>query len=81
MDIKQACLDLSNSAIALFDIVEEGGDDAALEGMDNILLLTTIVRLSDELREYYFRRNVQRMLALGVSPEALIRMAGVNDGS
>ncbi len=76
MDMKQACLDLSSAAIALFDLLEEKGDMAPLEDIGDMLKLVALVDKTTEIREYYFRRNVQRMLALGVSPEALLRMAG-----
>lgn len=73
-DIKQACLDLSNAAIALFDLVEADGIDAPMDGIENILKLKAMVDASEVIRGYYARRNISRMLALGVSPETLARM-------
>lgn len=80
-DMKQACLDLSNAAIALFDLIDEDGVTAPMEGMDGIMKLKAVVDSSEKIRGYYERRNIQRMLALGVSPATLLRMAGGADGA
>lgn len=74
--MKQHCLELMNAAIAIFDLVEEKGIVAPLEDLDGVMKLKSMVDHANEIREYYYRRNIQRMLALGVSPESLLKMAG-----
>ncbi len=78
IEMKQACLDLSKAATALFDIIEAGGIDSPMEGLDNILILKDLNQASVNIIGYYQRRNIQRMLALGVSPETLLKMARDN---
>lgn len=79
MDMKQACLDLSNSAIALFDLLEAEGDDAPMEGLENIEKLKAVVDHAYLIIGHYQRRNIARMIALGVNPETILRMAGAAD--
>ena len=69
----QALLDVSKAATDLFDLVEAGGVDAPL---DNPFAFVPFMRCHEQVRAYYSRRNVHRMLALGVSPADLLRMAG-----
>lgn len=73
-DMKQACLDLSNAALALFDLIEKDGIDSPMDGLDNIMKLKAVVDHVETLRGYYARRNISRMLALGVSPTSLLEM-------
>lgn len=73
-EMKQTCLDLSRAATNLYDIVDGQGIDAPMDELRHILTLQKIVAKAEEIRAYYFRRNVQRMLALGVSPESLNKM-------
>ncbi len=72
-DMKQLCLDLSNSAIALFDIIDDKGIEAPLADYEAIQKLKTVIDSSYNIRDYYYRRNIQRMLALGVSPDSLLK--------
>jgi len=74
LDLKQVCLDLSNAALVLFDVVETEGLNAPLEDCVAMAKLKAVMDTSEEIREYYYRRNIRRMLALGVSPETLLRM-------
>lgn len=74
--MKQACLDLSNAAIALFDLIEEKGDMAPLDSLDDLPTLMKVINEANHIRDYYNRRNIQRMLALGVSPDHLMKMVG-----
>lgn len=71
----QVCLDLSKAATDVFDLIEAEGLDAPMETVDHILKLKAIVDNTEVLRSYYFRRNIQRMLALGVLPSHLMEMA------
>jgi hypothetical protein len=43
--------------------------------------LNDIISPVEELRAYYFRRNIMRMLALGVDPQDLIRLSGEDNGT
>lgn len=74
-EIKQKCLDASNAAIALFDLIDEHGKDAVLETHDGLKAMMDLMVPVEGLRTYYQRRNIARMLALGVSPEQLMRAA------
>lgn len=78
-DMKQACLDLSNAAIALFDLIDQDGVQAPLDDWAGVLKLKAVVDAGEVIRGYYQRRNIQRMLALGISPDELLRMAGGAD--
>lgn len=75
MDIKQECLNLSNAAIALFDLIDEEGDDSPMSDVDNMMKFKAVIDSSEKIRGYYMRRNIQRMLSLGISPETLIRIS------
>lgn len=74
-DMKQKCLDLSTAAMALFDLIEAEGIDAPMDKIENILTLANVIEVGSEIKQYYAQRNIQRMLALGVSPAALLRLA------
>ncbi len=74
IDVKQICLDLSNAALVLFDLVESKGDAAPLEDYNDMAILRLVVDKSEAIRSYYYHRNLQRMLALGLSPETLLKM-------
>ncbi len=80
LDLKQACLDLSNAALALFDVVETEGLDAPLEDYDSMAKLKAVIDTSEEIRNYYYHRNIRRMLALGVAPQTLLKMFEENNG-
>jgi hypothetical protein len=75
VEMKQLCVDLSKAAIALFDLIEEKGLNAPLEDLDGAMHLKNLIDLSDDIRGYYMRVNLQRMMALGVDPADLLRMA------
>lgn len=71
-ELKQSCLDLSKSALELYDRFEEHGLEAAWEG-DGALV---VVRMSDAhevLRQFLLTQSTLRLLALGVSPADLLR--------
>ncbi len=72
-EMKQACLHLSDSALALFDLIAAKGVDAPLEDYDGIAKLKNVINISEEIRDYYSLRNVQRMLALGITPDNLYK--------
>lgn len=74
-DRKQDCLDLVNAAMRLFDMIEADGVTSPTETVENILVLKEIVDKAEKLRSYYFRRNLHRMIALGISPETLLKQA------
>ncbi len=78
-DIKQVCLDLSNASIALFDLIEEEGESAPMEGLENIACLKKVIDNAYLIIDFYQRKNIRRMVALGVSPETILRMAGAAD--
>ncbi len=80
LDLTQACLDLSNAALALFDIIDAKGVNAPLEDHGDMMKLMTVIDSSEKIRAYYYHRNIQRMLALGVSPETLLRMGKEDNG-
>lgn len=62
----------------MFDVIEEGGNAAPL---DNPTTLLNMSKAYEVIRGYYSRRTIQRMLALGVTPEQLARMdMGATDG-
>ncbi len=71
-DVKQACIDLSTAAIVLFDLIDADGVDAPMDDFVGIAKLVSVVNRAEEIRAYYAVRNVQRILGLGVSPEALL---------
>lgn len=75
MDMLQTCLDVSNSAIALFDLIEKEGVDSPLNNIDNLEKLTNLIKDVKKIKEYYYRRNVQRMLALGHTPEDILKIS------
>lgn len=74
-EMKQICLDLSKAAGTLFDIIDEKDDiNAVMDGALGVLALAEVMINTNKMREYYARQNIQRMLALGISPEELARM-------
>lgn len=73
--LMQVCLDLSKAATDVFDLIDEEGLDAPMETIDHILKLKAIVDNAETLRSYYFQRNIQRMLSLGVPASHLMEMA------
>ncbi len=75
-DIKQLCLDISSAAMALFDMVDEKGVDEPLVDENGPFILKKLLDPTFEIKEYYLRRSIQRMLALGYSPEMIARMQG-----
>lgn len=78
-DMKQLCLDLSNASLKLFDLIDAKGIDAPLETMENVFVFGTVINKYREIADYYERRNIQRMLALGVSPATLLERARRNN--
>jgi len=72
--IEQACLDLSKAALDVFELVDKDGIDAPMEGVEHILRLKAIVDNAEAIRSYYFRRNIQRMLAHGGPASHLVEM-------
>lgn len=71
-DLKQACIDLSNTALAMFDAFEKHGLEAAWE---DPFLIKQFMEDHERIRGFIQRQVNQRMLALGVSPERLLKMA------
>lgn len=78
-EMQQACLDLSNSAIALFDLVEKKGLSSPLEEVSDTLKLKALFDASTKIVDYYQHCNIQKMMALGVSPSAIFKMGDPND--
>ena len=72
-NLKQACLDLSAAATDLFDRFDEHGIEAAWEG-NGALVVVRMQKAHEELRSFLSRQALQRMTALGISPETLARM-------
>ncbi len=72
-DVKQACIDLSTAAINLFDLVDADGVDAPMDDFVGIAKLVSVVTKAEDIREYYAARNIERILALGTSPEVLLK--------
>lgn len=79
-EMMQKCLDLSNAAQALFDLIESEDISAPLDSVTGVMILAAVVEPFEDIRGYYMRRNVQRMLVLGVSPENLLRQAQGHGG-
>ncbi len=73
-DVKQACIDLSTAAIALFDLIDADGVDAPIDSHDGIASLRAMKEASEALRFYYAALNVERMVALGLSVKSLFRL-------
>jgi hypothetical protein len=72
-DVRQLCLDVSKAAMELFDLVDEKGDHAPLDDTGNVMILQAMLEPMYEIKGYYTRLAVQRMLALGVSPANIIK--------
>lgn len=60
--LKQACLDLSNAALALFDQLDEHGTEAPWVG-GNVLTLGKLTAAHEEIRSYFARQAVTRLSA------------------
>lgn len=73
VDIKQACLDLSNAAMALFDEVEKRGMEGGWTA-SGVMALVKMSTSYERIREPFARMATRRMLALGVSREQLAEM-------
>lgn len=78
--LKQVCLDLSKAATDVFDMIDQECLDSPMDSVDHILVLKAIVDHAETIRGYYFQRNIQRMLALGVPPSHLVQMMERNLG-
>lgn len=74
-ELKQLCISVSKAALELYDIIDEKGITAPIDNMGDLSSLKNLIENSEKIRRYYFRRTTQRMLALGVSPKALLEMA------
>ena len=74
-EMKQTCISLSDAALALFDFIDVEGIDAPVDGHEGIAKLKAVLDATEEIRVYYTLRNVQRMLALGISPTTLLEEA------
>lgn len=72
-DLKQACLDLSNRALELFDRFDEHGLEAAWV-RDGVLVVARMEQAHEVVRSFLERQATRRMLALGVTPEQLARI-------
>lgn len=79
-EVKQACIDIWTNAMALFDAVEARGKDAPIDDMETLMKLTVLLDKTEEMRVYYAHRNIQRMMALGISPDRIMEMAKSPDG-
>lgn len=75
-DLKQACLDLSNAALALFDAFERDGYEAmwVQDNADGLRAVMAMQNAHNTLADFLRGQSVRRMLALGVSPEALLKL-------
>jgi len=73
-ELKQACIDMSNAALALFDLFDEHGTEALYAGPD-ALCIVTLQRRFEFVRACLMRQATARVTALGISPEALARQA------
>ncbi len=74
-EMKQVCISLSDAALALFDFIDAEGVDAPVDGHEGIERLKAVLDATEEIRIYYTLRNIQRMLALGISPSTLLEEA------
>ncbi len=74
LDLKQKRLDLSNAVLVLFDLIDTEGVTAPIDNQSGITKLRAVIDITDEIQGYYYHRNLQRMLALGVSPDSLLKM-------
>lgn len=74
-ELKQACVDLSNLWIGVFDVIDDDGIDGILTKLDGIMNLKVALDKTEAIRAYILQRNMQRMLALGISPAELLKMA------
>ncbi len=74
-EMKQVCISLSDAALALFDLIDAEGIDAPVDGHEGIERLKAVLDATEEIRIYYTLRNIQRMLALGISPSTLLEEA------
>jgi hypothetical protein len=70
-DLKQSCLDLAAAAGDLFDLFDQHGLEAAWEGP---LVVARMEKAHNHITDFLRHQATRRMLALGVSPEALARM-------
>lgn len=75
-EMMQTLLDLSNASLALFDLIDDGDITAPIDTDAGVRNLVLLLSKTEDFRQYYAQRNISRMLALGVSPESLLKMAG-----
>jgi hypothetical protein len=71
-EMKQACLYLSDSALALFDLIDAEGVEAPINDHNGITQLKAVFDTAEQIRKHYALHNIQRMLALGISPSDFI---------
>lgn len=70
-EMKQACLDLSNAAMEMFDLLDADG----MEGPWNDPLVAVRMRNAfDAIAEPLGAMAVRRLMALGVNPETILGM-------
>ncbi len=74
-EMKQVCISLSDAALGLFDLIDSEGIDAPVNDHDGREKLKAVMDATEEIRIYYTLRNIQRMLALGISPTTLFEKA------
>lgn len=72
-DLKQACLDMANEAMAFFDELEAHGTEAPWVA-DNVLILGRLTEAHEVLRSYFLRMATLRMLQLGIPLGDLLKM-------
>jgi hypothetical protein len=73
--LKQACLDISNAALALFDQIDEHGTEAPWVGA-NVLTMKRLAESYDQIRSYFRRPGGDAARRLGVTPDQLAGLAG-----
>jgi hypothetical protein len=71
-EMKQVCISLSDAALALFDLIDAEGIDSPVDSQEGITTLKAVMDATEEIKIYYTLRNIQRMLALGISPSTLL---------
>jgi hypothetical protein len=72
-DLKQNCLDLAEAAGEMFDLFDQYGSEAAWRG-PGPFVVARMVKAHEALTGFLRRQAVQRMIALGFSPEELARI-------
>jgi hypothetical protein len=66
LDQKQACLDLSNAALAFFDLLDEHGEEGPWTANGGVEIIVRLADAYEAATTPTHRRATQRMMALAM---------------